>query len=107
MKIQWGSEIRPFEIRKHFKGQISNGQALYFAIALVPTILSRFQMVFDKMAGICSDFRSHSKSGPFATQTLFKIQTSPDFRYPLNTQVTLLDIYKKKLKLIGSGLNGC
>ena len=89
---QWGSEIWPFEIRKHlksglFKGRFSNGQAL--AIAIVPTIkfwtiqnpdifvwisngfwqngsnLSGFQMV-----GL-PDFRSHSKSRPFATQPLF------------------------------------
>ena len=37
--------------------------------------LSRFQMVFDKMAPICLDFkcpfRAHSKSRPFATQPLY------------------------------------
>ena len=37
--IQWGSDIRPFKIRKHLKsglieGRITNGQAL----ALIPTI---------------------------------------------------------------------
>ena len=41
--IQWGSEIRPFEIREHlefglFEGRISNGWALAMAIAIVPTI---------------------------------------------------------------------
>ena len=88
--VQWASEIRPFEIPKHLKsilleGLISND----LAIAIVPTIqkcehsksgrfcphfewfwhngsqLSRFQMV-----GLL-DFRSHWKSGPFATQPLF------------------------------------
>ena len=37
-----------------------------------PYILSGFKMVFDKMAAICLDFRSHLKSGQF------EIQTSPD-----------------------------
>ena len=44
-------------------------------------MLSGFQMV-----GL-PDFRSHSKSRPFATQPFFypKIQTSPNFRSPLYT----------------------
>ena len=41
-EIQWGSEIRPFEIRELLKsrllGSISNGWALPKAIAMVPTI---------------------------------------------------------------------
>ena len=33
----------------------------------------QMKMVFDKMVPICLDFRSHSKSGPFANQPLFII----------------------------------
>ena len=95
--IQWGSEIRRFEIRKHlksrlFEDRISNGPVfkwLGFSYSYSPnhlktrgfkirTFLSRFQIVCDKMAPICLDFkwlgfhifRCHSKSRPFATQPL-------------------------------------
>ena len=69
INIQWGSEIRPFEIRKHlksglFEGLISNGPAL----AIVPTIQKPdhskskrfypdFKCFFGKMAAICPDFK--------------------------------------------------
>ena len=33
----------------------------------IKTFLSGFRMVFDKMAAICPDFRSHSKSRPVTT----------------------------------------
>ena len=88
---QWGSELQPFEIRKHLKVgfqmvRFSNSPALAMAIAIASTIqkpdqsksrcfcwisngfwqngsnLSRFQMV-----GL-PDYRSHSKSRPFTTQ---------------------------------------
>ena len=36
-------------------------------IGPIQTFLSRFQLVFDKMV-LCPDFRSNSKSKPFATQ---------------------------------------
>ena len=65
--IQWGSEIRPFEIRKHlksglFEGRISNGPVFKWSgFSYQPfeirTFLSGFQMVFDKMAAICPDFK--------------------------------------------------
>ena len=56
----------------------SNGQALAMAIAIVPTIpkpdyanfLFGYKMVFDIMVGLL-DFRTHSKSRPFAIQPLF------------------------------------
>ena len=78
--IQWGSEIRPFEIRRHlksglFEGQISNGRALVMAIAIVPTIQNpdvfvRISNIFWQNGGHLSgfqmvgvpDFRCHSKS---------------------------------------------
>ena len=90
--IQWGSEIQPFEIRKHlnsglFEGRILNGPVFKwsgFSYSYSQPFenwifLSRFQMVFDKMAAICSDFKwlgfwisdPIQKSGPFRTQPLF------------------------------------
>ena len=78
-RIQWGSVIR-----EHLKSGLSNDQALTVAIAIAPAIwnldifvwisngfwqngghLSGFQMV-----GL-PNFRSHLKSGPFATQPFF------------------------------------
>ena len=52
----------------NFRGRISNGRALTMAISIVPTIqktepfkirkfLSGFQMVYEKMAVICMDFK--------------------------------------------------
>ena len=65
--IQWGSEIRPFEIWKQllsglFEGQISNGPvSKWLGFSYQPfeirTFLSGFQMVFDKMVAICPDFK--------------------------------------------------
>ena len=67
-------------------GWISYGWALAMAIAIVPTIkktgpfeiwtfLSRLQIDFDKLSGFqmvgLPDFRSCSKSRPFATQPIF------------------------------------
>ena len=96
--MQKGSEIQPFEILKHlksglFEGQISNAPVFKwpdFSYGYSPnhsktgtfkiqTFLSKFQMVFDKMFPHLSrfqmvglpDFRSHSQSRPFATQPLF------------------------------------
>lgn len=103
------------KIRKHlkyglFEGRISNGPVFKcsgFSIGYsygrnhsktgpvaIWTFLSKFQMVFDKMAAICADFkwlgfpvfRSHSKSRPFATQPLLdhsKSRQGQFFRSPL------------------------
>ena len=104
--IQWGSEIRPFEIRKHlksglFEGQISNG--LVLAINHSKTnVFDRFSNGFWQNGGHLSgfqivglpDFRSHLKSRPFATQPVLDHSKSrlgrisdphcsPDFRSPL------------------------
>ena len=76
IQIQWGTEIRPFEIRKHlksglFEGRISNGPVFKwsgFSYGYGPnhlktgpfeiqTFLFGFQMVVDKMAAICPDFK--------------------------------------------------
>ena len=47
-----------------FEGQIPNGRALAMALAIVLNIqnpfLSVFQMVFDKMAAICHNFKKSS-----------------------------------------------
>ena len=61
--------------------QFSNGRAVTFDIAIVPTIRSTYIFVrisngFWQNGGHLSgiqilDFRSHWKSGPFATQPLF------------------------------------
>ena len=45
--IQWGSEIRPFQIRP-LEGRISNGRAKAMAV-VVPTILSQDFKWVDKM----------------------------------------------------------
>ena len=93
LNIQWGSEIRPFEIPKPLKsrlseGQISNGLVFKWSgfsngYSYSPNqskkgpfkilmFLSGFQMVFDRMAIIwLSDFRSNSNSRPFGTQSFF------------------------------------
>ena len=76
--LQWESEIRPFVIWKHMKsrllegwistGLVSNGHAVAMALPKVPTIqktwpfkirtfFSGFQMIFDKIASICPDFK--------------------------------------------------
>ena len=60
-----GSAIRPFEIRKHlnFKwsgynnGHSSSPNHLKTESYEIWMFLSRFQMVFDKMAAICPDFK--------------------------------------------------
>ena len=62
--IQWGSEIRPFEIQKHFKSgflkvgfqmvQFLNVQALAMAIAIVPTI---WKLDHSKFRNFCPDFK--------------------------------------------------
>ena len=62
--VQWGSEIGTFEIQKHlkcrvFEGQISNG------------FWQKWQPFVCISNGWLQDFRSHSKSGPFATQPIF------------------------------------
>ena len=67
IQIQSESEIRPFEIRKHlkswlFEGRISNGPVFIrsgfsYQPLEIRTFLSGFQIVFDKMAGICPDFK--------------------------------------------------
>ena len=87
----------------------------YMLYSFSREILFGFQMVWQngshlsgfQMVGLL-DFRSHSKSGPFATQPLFdhsKIQTSPDFRSPLsllsnyqqNNHVLVLCDYSKSV----------
>ena len=72
--IQWGSEIRPFEIRKHlesrlFEGWISNGPVfkclgftycvnhLKTGLFIIWTFLPEFQMVSDKMVAIFPDYK--------------------------------------------------
>ena len=70
--LQWGSEIdhlNPDFLKVGFQmGRISYGWALALAIAIVPTIkktgpfeiwtfLSGLQIVFDKLAAICLDFK--------------------------------------------------
>ena len=100
-RLQWGSEIRPFKIRKNFKVRFPMvGLAIYsygpnpgpfenWAIQN-PDVLSGFQIVFDKMSGICLDFRwfgfrisdpiqNPDQSNPTSFRT-FKIQISLDFR---------------------------
>ena len=94
-ELIWGSEIRPFEIRKCLKSRLfevefqmvlfSNGRALemalVMAIAIVPTIrnphifiqISKFLTTWLPFVWISNgvlSFRSHSKFGPFAAQHL-------------------------------------
>ena len=65
-------------------------------------IFSGFQMVFDTIGAICPDFkwlglldfRSHSKSGPFATQSLFYRSKS---RFQIFT-VFVLSVTSEQLK---------
>ena len=72
MSVQWGSEIRPFEIRKHlksglFEGRISNGLVFKWSgFSYQPFEIRKFLSGF-QMVGL-PDFRSHLKSRPFATQ---------------------------------------
>ena len=66
---QYSGDVKSDHVKSRlFEGHISNGWALAMAIAIVPTIqkpdhsksglfLFRFQMVFDKMAVICPDFK--------------------------------------------------
>ena len=102
-QLQWGSEIRPFEIRKHsksglFESRISNGpvfkwSGFSYQPFEIQTFLSGFQMVLTKWRpfvrisnGWASGFQI-----PFKIQTIcnptcfgpFEIQTRSDFRSPL------------------------
>ena len=66
--VQWGSEIRPFEIWKHLKSQlfdgwISNSLVLAMAIDIAPTIRKPDHL---KSKHFCPDFKCFlTKWGPF------------------------------------------
>ena len=106
---QGGSEIQPFEIREHlksalFEGLISNGlvfkwSGFSYCYSYSPNhlktgpfailaFLSVFQMVFDKMAAICLDFRwlGFQISDPIRNPDHFQTNlflTIQNFRSPL------------------------
>ena len=89
--------LETFEIRNLWKYNFQMVLVLAMAIAQTiqkldhskaATFLSRFQMVFDKMAPICLDFKwmGFRISDPICDPTSFgpfKIQTRSDFRSPL------------------------
>ena len=106
---QWGSAIRPFEIRKHlksrsiwnpdfFKVKFSNGRALAMFIAIVPTI---WKPDHSKTGCFCPDFKWFlTKWRPFIQisngwasgfQIPFKIQTicNPTSFWPFKIQTSL------------------
>ena len=106
--LQWGSEIRPFEIWKHsksalFEGHISNGtvfkwSGFSYSYSNSPNHLKtgpfkiwtffQISMVFDKMAAISPDFKwlGFRISDPIWNPTSFwpfEIQNCSDFRSTL------------------------
>ena len=86
----WNPET--FEIRTFWRSDFKWSGFSYQPFE-IRTFLSGFQMFFDKMAAICPDFRSHSKSRPFATQPVLDHSKSrlgrisdPHCSHDLNTK---------------------
>ena len=116
-KIALYSEDLKFDHTKSrlFEGRISNGPVfewlgfshgysfspnhLKTRIFKIGTHLSGFQMIFDKMAAICPILNGWASGfqNPFKIQTICnptsKIQTSLDFRSPLQSFYMTLHIY--------------
>ena len=93
LRVQRGSEIRPFEIWKHlksgpFEGQISNGPVFTFSESGCFCQDFKWFWTNGHLSGFpivgLPDFRSHLKSKPFAIQPLLDHSKSRlDFRSSL------------------------